>query len=56
MDAVPFGFGEQEDESYEDDAEDAGVEPEEAAPADVFCHGTGDDGTDLDKKSVSSRP
>lgn len=52
---VPFGFGEEEDLEEEQDSQDADVEPEEAAPADVFGHWTGDDWTDLADVSDDDR-
>ena len=47
MNSVPLGFREEEDLEEQDHSKDANVQPEEAAPANVLRHGTGDNRADL---------
>lgn len=52
---MPFCFGEQENQSDEDYAVEADVEPPEAALAQMFGHRTGDDGSNLGMLEVRMR-
>ena len=45
--AVPFCFGEEEDEADENYAVETDVEPPEAALPEMFGHWASDDGSDL---------
>lgn len=44
---VPFGLGEEENQSDEDGTVEGDVQPPEIAPVGMLSHGSGDDGADL---------
>ena len=46
--AVPFRLWEAEDAHEQDSGEQGGIEPPEIPPSDVQCHGSGNDGANLD--------